>query len=177
MRSLLKTIFVADPGFRATLDQIKSHAVFKRIDWDEAKDCQLEAPWVPDENMAYHNCNEKAQVSSRGVLPDKVDLAKLVFQGIHNTNGGPGPNFDTSVQPNSSPDFTVGAAAGINDNQFVRLQKEKAMQAVMNADMPMAKGIVDDAFMEKNRVVAKRKQANPLGNFWTQNLDQIFKDF
>ena len=51
------------------------------------------------------------------------------------------------------------------------------MQAVMNADMPMAKGIVDDAFMEKNRVVTKRKQANPLGNFWTQNLDQIFKDF
>jgi hypothetical protein len=41
-----------------------------------------------------------------------------------------------------------------------------AMQAAMNVDMPMAKGIVDDAFMEKNKVVSKRKNVNPLGNFW-----------
>lgn len=47
----------------------------------------------------------------------------------------------------------------------------------MNIDMPMAKGIVNEAFLEKNRVVAKRKKVNPLGNFWQQNLDQIFKDF
>ena len=52
-----------------------------------------------------------------------------------------------------------------------------AMQAAMNVDMPMAKGIVDDAFMEKNNVVTKRKAVNPLGNFWRQNLDLIFKDF
>ena len=41
----------------------------------------------------------------------------------------------------------------------------------------MAKGIVDEAFLEKNRVVTKRKNVNPLGNFWQQNLNQIFKDF
>ena len=51
------------------------------------------------------------------------------------------------------------------------------MQAAMNIDMPMAKGIVTDAFMEKNNLVTKRKGVNPLGNFWNQNLDQIFKDF
>ena len=71
----------------------------------------------------------------------------------------------------------MGAGLEVNDNHFVKLQKEKAMQAVMNADMPMAKGIVDDAFMEKNKLVTKRQKKNPLGNFWTQNLDQIFKDF
>ena len=53
--------------------------MFRRIDWEEAQECQLEAPWVPDESFEYHNCNERAMVSSRGVLPDKADLAKLVF--------------------------------------------------------------------------------------------------
>ena len=33
VRTLLKTIFVQDPGFRATIEQIKKHTVFKRIDW------------------------------------------------------------------------------------------------------------------------------------------------
>ena len=47
----------------------------------------------------------------------------------------------------------------------------------MNINLPMAKGIVDEAFLEKNRVVAKRKNVNPLGNFWQQNLNHIFKDF
>ena len=47
----------------------------------------------------------------------------------------------------------------------------------MNINMPMAKGIVDEAFLEKNKVVTKRKGVQPLGNFWNQNLDQIFKDF
>jgi len=47
----------------------------------------------------------------------------------------------------------------------------------MNINMPMAKGIVDDAFLEKNKLVPKRKKVNPLGNFWSHNLDQIFKDF
>jgi hypothetical protein len=45
------------------------------------------------------------------------------------------------------------------------------MQAALNINMPMAKGIVDDAFMEKNRVVNQRKKVNPLGNYWQQNLD------
>ena len=51
------------------------------------------------------------------------------------------------------------------------------MQAAMNIDMPMAKGIVDSAFLENNNVVKNRKAVNPLGNFWQQNLDEIFKDF
>ena len=51
------------------------------------------------------------------------------------------------------------------------------MQIAMNADMPMAKGIVDAEFLEKNNVVKKRKAGNPLGNFWQQNIDSIFKDF
>ena len=45
------------------------------------------------------------------------------------------------------------------------------MQAALNMNMPMAKGIVDEAFLEKNNVVQKRKKVNPLGNFWAQNLD------
>ena len=45
------------------------------------------------------------------------------------------------------------------------------MQAAMNSNMPMAKGIVDDAFIEKNRLVPKRRKVNPLGDFWAQNLD------
>lgn len=60
VRSLLKTIFVADPGYRATLDQICSHAVFKKIDWDEARARQMSAPFIPDESCKYHNCNENA---------------------------------------------------------------------------------------------------------------------
>ena len=51
------------------------------------------------------------------------------------------------------------------------------MQAAMNIDMPMAKGIVDEAFMENHRVVQNRKAVNPLGNFWNSNLDEIFKGF
>ena len=51
------------------------------------------------------------------------------------------------------------------------------MKAAMNIDMPMAKGIVDQEFLEKNNVVQKRRAVNPLGNFWKQNLNQIFKDF
>ena len=65
----------------------------------------------------------------------------------------------------------------IHDNQFVKLQKELSMKAAMNIDMPMAKGIVDQEFLEKNNVVQKRRAVNPLGNFWKQNLNQIFKDF
>lgn len=52
------------------------------------------------------------------------------------------------------------------------------MQAAMNIDMPMAKGIVDEAFMENHpMVVQNRKAVNPLGNFWNANIDEIFKDF
>lgn len=51
------------------------------------------------------------------------------------------------------------------------------MQAAMNMDMPMAKGIVDADFMEKNRVVQFRTAKNPLGNFQNYILDEIFKDF
>lgn len=57
------------------------------------------------------------------------------------------------------------------------MQREKAMQAAMNIDMPAAKGIVNDAFLEKNRLVPKRRKVNPLGNFSNYILDQIFKDF
>ena len=45
------------------------------------------------------------------------------------------------------------------------------MQMAMNSNMPMAKGIVDADFLEKNNVVQKRRAGNPLGNFWQQNLD------
>ena len=41
----------------------------------------------------------------------------------------------------------------IDDNRFVKLQKQVAMQAAMNINMPMATGIVNDAFLEKNNVV------------------------
>jgi len=51
------------------------------------------------------------------------------------------------------------------------------MQAAMNINMPMAKGIVDDAFMERNKVVSHRKKVDPLGNYWNQNLDRIFQNF
>jgi len=34
VRSLLQTIFVQDPGFRATIEQIRMHVVFKRINWE-----------------------------------------------------------------------------------------------------------------------------------------------
>lgn len=51
------------------------------------------------------------------------------------------------------------------------------MQIAMNTNMPMAKGIVDEKFLENNNVVQKRKAGNPLGNFWQQNIDSIFKDF
>ena len=51
------------------------------------------------------------------------------------------------------------------------------MQAALNINVPMATGIVNEAFIEKNRVVPKRKKVEPLGNFWSQNLDQILKDF
>ena len=52
-----------------------------------------------------------------------------------------------------------------------------SMKVAMNIDMPMAKGIVDQEFLEKNNVVQNRRAVNPLGNFWQQNLNQIFKDF
>ena len=65
----------------------------------------------------------------------------------------------------------------IDDNNFVKLQKQVAMQAAMNINMPMATGIVNDAFLEKNNVVKNRKGINPLGNFWNHYLDEIFKDF
>jgi len=51
------------------------------------------------------------------------------------------------------------------------------MQAAMNIDMPMAKGIVDSEFLSKNKVVTNRKAVNPLGNFWNKNLEDIFKNF
>ena len=60
VRSLLQTIFVQDPGFRATLDQIRKHAVFKRINWEHAQNRELTAPFTPNEAEAYHNCNERA---------------------------------------------------------------------------------------------------------------------
>ena len=72
----MTTIFVQDPHFRITLDQIKKHVVFKvsqknsnvlsdysfcqKIDWDEAKNRKLPPPFVPDDAFAYHNCNERA---------------------------------------------------------------------------------------------------------------------
>ena len=64
-----------------------------------------------------------------------------------------------------------------HDNQFVKLQKQMSMKAAMNIDMPMAKGIVDQEFLESHNVVQNRRAADPLGNFWKQNLNQIFKDF
>ena len=48
IRSLLQTIFVADPGFRATLEQIKRHNMFKRVNWDNAESRSLEPPFIPD---------------------------------------------------------------------------------------------------------------------------------
>ena len=60
VRSLLNTIFVGDPGFRASLDQIKMHPVFKRIDWEDAKNRELDTPFIPNESDAYHNCNNRA---------------------------------------------------------------------------------------------------------------------
>lgn len=37
VRGLLKTIFVGDPGFRATIAQIKKHPFFKRVNWEYAQ--------------------------------------------------------------------------------------------------------------------------------------------
>ena len=54
--------------------------MFKRVDWDAAKHVELEAPWIPDINQSYHNCNERAQVTSRGALSDRGgDISKFVF--------------------------------------------------------------------------------------------------
>ena len=88
VRSLLKTIFVGDPGFRATLAQIKKHPVFKRIDWKEAKTRQLEAPFVPDDSYTYHNCNDRAQIVSRGALPAKKNLAPFAVPFLKRTESG-----------------------------------------------------------------------------------------
>ena len=59
------------------------------------------------------------------------------------------------------------ASQSINDNMFVQLQKEVAMKVAMSIDLPMAKGIVDEEFLEKNKVVNNRRAVNPLGNFWS----------
>lgn len=56
------------------------------------------------------------------------------------------------------------------------MQQKMAFEAAMD-NMPMAKGIVNPAFLEKNRVVTNRKNASPLGNFWHQNIEDIFRDF
>ena len=101
VRSLLRTIFVADPGFRATLEQIKNHTVFRRVNWDEAHNVELKAPWLPDDSFPYHNCNERAQVTSRGVLSDRADIAKFVF--MDNPSGAAGmPDFDGNMDRDSS---------------------------------------------------------------------------
>jgi len=98
---------------------------------------------------------------------EQADLAKLAFLETlsERTEGVAATGNDSAFSKD------------INENQFVKLQKVRALEAAMNINMPMAKGIVDEAFLEKNRVVPKRKSVNPLGNFWHQNLDQIFKDF
>lgn len=180
VRSLLRTIFVADPGFRASLDTIKLHAVFKKVDWEAAKNVELLAPWLPDESFPYHNCNERAQVSSRGVLSDRAgDIAKFVFLNDNQFGASSEASCKGDMQGNNATGpQDINHQGGIHGNHFVKIQKEKAMQVAMNSNMlPSAKGIVDDAFLEKNRVVPKRRKVNPLGNFWQQNLDQIFKDF
>ena len=95
VRSLLQTIFVQDPGFRATLDQIKKHSVFKRVNWEQAANRELTAPFIPDVQQVYHNCNERAQIESRGIVPEKQNLAPFAvpFLEEDNVNGvvGTGP--------------------------------------------------------------------------------------
>ena len=51
------------------------------------------------------------------------------------------------------------------------------MKNVMNNDLPISKGIIDDAFLEKHKLVQRRQPKNPLGNFWKHNLNKVFKDF
>ena len=91
MRSLLRTIFVADATYRASLEQIKAHPVFRRIgDWDTVLSYGLEPPFVPDQACAYHNCNEKAQVRQRDAQGDQTDLAKFAFLDNNPYNIGQG---------------------------------------------------------------------------------------
>ena len=49
-------IFVPDVNYRATLTQIQGHPIFRKIDWDQAKDKQMKPPFVPTETQSYHNC-------------------------------------------------------------------------------------------------------------------------
>jgi len=103
-------------------------------------------------------------------MNQNTDLAKFAF--LEQINA-----FDGDSPSGAQPGVERKRDAAFNNNTYVKLQKDMAMQAAMNIDMPMAKGIITDAFMEKNNLVTKRKGVNPLGNFWNQNLDQIFKDF
>ena len=71
-----------------TLAQIKRHPVFKRIDWEQAKTRELEAPFLPDDSYAYHNCNEKASISNRSVLPAKQNLAPFAVPFLNREASG-----------------------------------------------------------------------------------------
>ena len=66
LRTLLKTIFVQDPGYRATIEQIKQHMIFKKVDWNDAVQRSQEAPFIPNDQFAYHNCNHRAHIVNRG---------------------------------------------------------------------------------------------------------------
>ena len=54
----------------------------------------------------------------------------------------------------------------------------KLMEAAMNSKMPAIKTILDqEDLVKKYNLVHNRKNVSPLGNFWKQNLETIFKDF
>lgn len=63
-KELLEQIFVADPCFRLTLEQIKKfELVFTSIDWSQAAQRKLNAPWIPEEDAPYHNCTRAQQMT------------------------------------------------------------------------------------------------------------------
>ena len=64
-------------------------------------------------------------------------------------------------------------------NQVVRRQKEMAMDAAMNINLPAARGIINphNNSTANIKIAYQRKNASPLGNFWRRNLEDVFKDF
>lgn len=49
VRNLLQKIFATDPDDRMTLEQMCGHEYFRTVDFDQYKDGQIDAPWIPTE--------------------------------------------------------------------------------------------------------------------------------
>ena len=69
--------------------------IFKKINWSDAIERSQEAPFIPNDQFAYHNCNHRAHIVNRGAhIQGQHNLAQFAVNFLQEGSSNRGEDVE-----------------------------------------------------------------------------------